>query len=246
MKVYNNEIQQAFKIASEAVKRLEDEIKKKHTTPVQNIRPADYDLIGIPSGYIRFAGYFRNQFNLTKLIKDTNTVDNIAYALMQNDLNNYLIHRIGVFGIVKTLFYKSAIINIHSIIEAILYSSGESLHSFCRIGEKICKKSRTCPFYIKSVKGQKFNNVVQLMKIRIEVEFDIDSINFLKSLRDNIHIQHIGFSEWKKQSVYTYEHYVMGLKVLSQVKDELSSKVDFFKDSRKLGCTNHLKSGLID
>lgn len=246
MRVINNEIQQAFKKASEAVKRLEDEIKKQHSTPVQNIRPDDYDLIGTPSGYIRSAVFFRNQFNLTKIIKDTTIVDNIAYALMQNDMNNFFIHRIGIFGIVKTLFYKSALINIHSIIEAILYATGDSLHSFCKVGEKICKKSKSCPFYIKSAKRQSFNNLVQLINKSIKVDFDVDSINFLKSLRDNIHIQDIGFSEWRNQSVYTYEHYVMGLTVLKQIKDELNSKVHDFKDSRRLGCTNNFKRGLLN
>lgn len=238
MKIPKDNIQMAFNLASEAISDLEDEIRKKHNTPFENIKPEDYELIGIPGGYIRTAAYFRNQFSLKKIINDSNRVDNIAYALMQNDMYNYIMHRIRMFGVVKTLFYKSAIINIHSILEAVLYSSIDTLNSFCRIRGEICKKNRSCPFYIKSAKGQKFDGLVNLVAENLNVEFDVDSITFLKSLRDNIHIQHIRYSEWHAQKVYTYEHYIMGINMLRQIKDELPIKVEEFVESRKSGCTN--------
>lgn len=241
MKVPKDEIQLAFNSATEAINRLEDEIRGKHKAPFQNINPKDYELIGIPWGYIRSAGYFRNQFNLKKIINNNDRIDNIAYALMQNDLNDYIIHRFRIFGIVKTLFYKSAIINIHSIVEAILYSSCDTLNPFCRIKGEICKKSRTCPFYIKSAKGQKFDGLVATVNDTLKVDFDIEAISFLKSLRDNIHIQHIKYSEWRADKIYTYDHYNLGIKVLRQIKTDLPSKVNEFVESRNLGCTNMTK-----
>ena len=242
MKVPKDEIQLAFNFASEAINGLEEEIRKKHKPPFQNIKPEEYELIGIPWGYIRSAAYFRNQFSLKKIISKPNRVDNIAYALMQNDMYDYIIHRFGIFGIVKTLFYKAAIINIHSIVEAILYSSCDTLNSLCRIKGEICKKSRTCPFYIKSAKGQKFDGLVTIVNENLKVEFDIESITFLKSLRDNIHIQHITYSEWKAEKIYTYDHYTLGIKVLRQIKDDLPNRVTEFIESRSLGCTNKLKT----
>lgn len=238
----NNQIQNAFKTVSNHLLVLEELIRNLHNPPYQNINPNEFDLIQIPSKYVRKASYFKNEFGLNQLIKESNRIDNISYALQLNDLFDFIIHRLGVFGVIKTLVYKYAIINIHAIIEAIIFSTYENLNSYCWFDKNICSKNSKCNLYVKSPNKLNFEQLIKRFKSDFNFDFDIESVILIKSLRDNIHIQEIKYSEWAASSKYNHDNYLLGNKILRQLKNDLPSKISAFKRQREFGCAKRNKS----
>lgn len=238
----NDQIQNAFKTVSDHLFALEELIRISHNPPYQNINPSEFNLIQIPSKYVRKATYFRNEFGLNQLIKESNQIDNISYALQLNDLFDFIIHRLGVFGVIKTLVYKYAIINVHAIVEGIIFSTYETLNSYCWFDKNICSKNSKCNFYVQSTNKLNFKQLIEKFKTDFNIDFDIEAIVFLKSLRDNIHIQEIKYSEWAASSIYNHDNYLLGIKILRQLKNDLPLKISEFKIQREFGCTKRSKS----
>src|SRR6056297_2295701 len=137
------------------IQGLEDYLNKLGlNTPIDNIVFEENRGIKIPTGYIRKRKTFQKMYDLDFLILDEENQfkRNICYALQLSDLYNYFINRFNITLSCGKLFMKNAIINLFSIIEAILMGTALRLNTYCNKDYKICKNNRTCSLYIKSPK----------------------------------------------------------------------------------------------
>ncbi|MXV49457.1 hypothetical protein GS399_00615 [Pedobacter sp. HMF7647] len=232
------EIQNAFDNANDAIKQLELIIKKHVNTPHVNINPNSFNLVNIPDNYIRKRQYFTELFDLDVNVSDPNLRASIAYALMQNDLHTFVLYRINLFGIVKKLFVKQAIINLTSIIEALLISKLSALHAYCVRESGICKYNSSCPVYINSTRHIKGKQAINLFHERLGLpEKFFDQINKLFDIRNNIHLSIIASHEYNL-SDYSHDNFILGMKILAYLKENLKKTSVAFEDRRIQGCRN--------
>ncbi|KEQ31761.1 hypothetical protein N180_11600 [Pedobacter antarcticus 4BY] len=136
--------------------------------------------------------HFENEYRLRDLIGNSKQRDSIAYSLMQSDLHNYLINRLQVWGIVEKLLLKGALVNLVSVIEAIIMSSLGHLHEFCRISENlVCKNNCRCQYYIKSSKHLKIAQATEILKDKLAMNDEgiLANIITINSIRNNFTYQ---------------------------------------------------------
>lgn len=143
-------VQALFNELTNSLANLEREIKLTLDTPSENINKDEFHLANIPDNYIRTAEYYRINYRLSQMISDRIQISNIAYSLQLSDFFNYLLFRINLFGVIKNLFIKNAIMNIFSIQEGILYSSLITLNKYCWFSGKVCHQNVACQYYVKS------------------------------------------------------------------------------------------------
>ncbi|RZJ81219.1 MAG: hypothetical protein EOO47_04985 [Flavobacterium sp.] len=234
----NKEIQDAFDKASLAIYELEEVIRIYHDTPKDNINSLEFKKIGFPSGYIRTRSYFASAYNLNYLIGESKQRDSIAYSLMQSDLHNYFINRIQVWGIVKMLLLKGAIINLVSVIEGILMCSIGQLHKHCRIDEvTICKNQNRCGYYVKSSKHLKIIGAIEILKHKLlltDVSILAD-INLLNEIRNNVHLSILERHEFVNDD-YSIINYNKAIRALNYLKVNQRLATEGFIGRRDVGC----------
>ncbi len=230
-------IQDLFNNSSTALSLLESEIRQYVQTPNENIDIKKFQLIGFPSNYIRRKEYFIWEFRIDEITNNQTIRDNIAYALMQSDLYNYLINRIAFWGVIRNLLIKTAITNITSIIEAMLICTIELKHDFCKPNGIICKHNRNCKNYIKSPKSVFFNDAIEIFEHKFLRDNPdvIKSLKKLKSIRNNIHLTLVQENEFKK-SDYTLGAYNESIKLLEFFKKNLSLIKENFETERGQNC----------
>lgn len=233
-----DKVQRLFNSSSASLYELEAEIRLTHNTPVDNILRNEFILINIPNKYIRKTEYFRKEYRLSEYINDSRVVDNIAYSLQISDLHNYFINRFNLFGIIKNLYLKNAIINLFSIEEAILYSAITTLNKFCWQNNKVCKKNNSCEFYVKTRNNLKFNDLVEVYQKRIgfyDQNF-IEVLNKLKEIRDCVHIEDVKYSELLASDTYSMTNYNNAITSLHFMKINLPKQIRDFVQKREIGC----------
>jgi hypothetical protein len=160
-------------------------------TPYDNIALDQDEKIWIPFGYIRDKQYFIGKYKLNEIIDNAIVRDNIAYSLQASDLFNFFMNRFRIGLSAGKVFYKYAIINEVSIIEAILYGAIDKLHMHCINDGSICNKNSRCAFYIKSSKQYNFSEIIKLHREKELLELTDEQVcvlMFIKGLRDNVHI----------------------------------------------------------
>jgi hypothetical protein len=233
------EIQAAFNKASIAMTELEATIDKYYNTPSENIPSEQFVKIKFPSGYIRTRYYFAHRYNLNLIISNQRQRDSIAYSLMLSDLHNYFINRVQVWGIIKKLLLKGAIINLVSIIEAMLICSLGDLHVHCRVSQGvICKSQSKCSFYIKSSKNIKIAVAVEILE-RVLLLGDtsiLQDIIDLNSIRNNVHLSILQRHEFINDD-YSLLNYNKAIRVLTYLQANHSTIISAFLNARKAGCT---------
>jgi hypothetical protein len=232
-------IQALFREITNALANLETEIRLTYDTPNENINKDQFLLANIPDNYIRTAEYYRVNYRLNQMIIDRIQINNIAYSLQLSDFFNYMLYRINLFGVIKNLFIKNAIINIFSIQEGILYSSLMSLNSYCRFNGNICRNNSTCQYYVKSRNQLTFNSLLQTFQDRIgfyHVRYR-DIMFKLKEIRDNVHLEDVQYSEWAETERYSIDQYHDALLSLRYLKFQLHTSLTAFIARRNNGCT---------
>jgi hypothetical protein len=231
-------IQKYLNDASQVLEFLENEIRLTHSTPIDNIERNDFILVNIPDRYIRKASYFRNEYRLKEIISDSNLVNNIAYSLQLSDLHNYIINRFNLFGVIKNLYLKNAIINIFSIEEAILYSALMNLNKYCWFGDKICSKNSSCEFYVNTRSKLTFYSLIETYSTKINFHHDKfrEIIHKLKDIRDCVHIEDVEHSELLANDRYNFENYNNAILTLRYLKIQLPKQINEFIVKRNKGC----------
>lgn len=177
---YKNKHRSLVKKISKDLEILE-EIEDK----IDSFRP-----IKFPKGNIRTANGIRNNYSLSKYIKDENLKKNISYSFQMNDFLRYVRKRFNIDLSLGQYLLKYELINLFCIFEALIYGAIENLNSKCKV-DKYCKKSTVCKYYISRYGNNSIKkNIEKLFEILDinESELNIDEILELKKLRDNIHI----------------------------------------------------------
>lgn len=233
------EIQVAFQNASLALKSLEEVIRKHYDTPKENLNIKDFKKILVPHSYIRTKYHFIQKYNLTTLISDKVKVDSIAYSLMQSDFHNYILNRVHIWGIVEGFFFKSAIINLVSIIEALILCSISKHHTFCTTsgGKTVCKFNNSCGFYIKSTKHMKVKDAIEYFRDKYcggNLEIYEDLI-LLTRIRNNVHISILEEHEFSSND-YCFETYNKAIRVLLYLKENQNILMQTYDENRINGC----------
>lgn len=155
MTTLHDEFLKKLAIESSALQEAEDLLRNSGLkVPEENIDIKEVEKVKVPRKYIRTVQYFKKKYNLSELLNNLAISDNISYHLQLSDFINYIINRFGIGLSVESMFYKIAIINILSIIEALLYGVALKLHSSCFIADKLCKHNINCKYYF-NLKTQK-------------------------------------------------------------------------------------------
>lgn len=157
---------------------------------------------------------------------------------MQSDLHNFLINRLEVWGIVKKLLLKGAIINLMSVIEGILMCSLGHLHQHCRINDTtVCKNQNRCVYYIKSAKHLKMAGATDILnnKLQLSDEDILADINTLNNIRNNVHLSILETHEFINDD-YSIVNYNKAIRVLNYLKLNQRDATQSFIERRIAGC----------
>lgn len=162
--------------------------KAGYCPPVQNFALEQSEKIRFPSGYIRTVASFNDKYHLKDIFPNPEVRHNVIYALEVSDLINYVFNRINIWGPVATIFYKLAIVNIVSVIEAIVL---EAANNICGQAN-CCEKIGVCSHHFsKEQRNYARKALVRLVEIGV-LDFKPDELSRVQEvleLRNRIHIR---------------------------------------------------------
>ncbi|MDO4541906.1 MAG: hypothetical protein Q4C00_03620 [Bacillota bacterium] len=128
--------------------------------PVENYAIANTkERINFPSGYIRVNEAFQRKYHLNDIVKEASTVKNLAYALQLSDFYNFVFNRFYVWGSLESMICKSAVINLVSIFEALIFECANNICS-----PSTCISIPSCERHFSKV--QRNNSFEALKKIK--------------------------------------------------------------------------------
>ena len=174
---------------SKLLKENEELLRKEgYDPPANNFVLSPHERIVFPTGYIRTVPRFIEKYHLREIFPKRYSRHNVTYALEVSDLINYVFNRIHIYGAVETVFYKLAIVNLVSIMEAIIL---EAANNICP-NAKVCKNTKLC--YKHFSRNERNNVRLALNKlVLIEIlDFDeekLERIQYIVELRNRIHIR---------------------------------------------------------
>lgn len=190
--------------------------------PIDHPKVAQKERIWFPSGYIRKADHFREDYGLRKLIIDLKTRNNIAYALQLSDLLNYIINRfyLGDYSVGNT-FYRMATAHIFTIIESILCGAVNHLHGHCVKGENVCKRAGKCDLYFKRAGSYSFSKLLEKLQNEKIIQLttdDTEKLETLKEIRDRFHMWDTGDSDFH-DAKFKISDYNDAIQLLTRIRD---------------------------
>ncbi len=156
--------------------------------PEENFVVEKEHKIQIPSGYIRVNEVFQNKYHLKECVKRKATQKNIAYSLQLSDFFNYILNRFNIWGSVETILYKTAIINLVSVFEALIL---ECANNICTSPDS-CGVVGGCPKHFNRTQR---NNSLEALKRMNELsitDFNEEEMNRIKEIigfRNRVHIR---------------------------------------------------------
>lgn len=116
------------------------------------------------------------------------TRQNITYTLEASDLINFVMNRVNIWGSVETIFFKLAIVNFVSVIEAIVLEASNNI--CCRASN--CGKTKTCYYHFSKEERNSARKAVEKLALVGILDFDADKISRVQEiidLRNRIHIR---------------------------------------------------------
>ena len=156
--------------------------------PVNNYALNNIDKIGFPSKYIRTVKAFNEKYHLQEICPNYATRQNITYALEASDLLNFIINRIDIWGSVETIFFKLAIVNLISVVEAIVLEAANNI--CCNASD--CKKTKNCFYHFSKEERNNARKAVEKLTLVGILDFDADKLSRVQEmidLRNRIHIR---------------------------------------------------------
>ena len=148
------------------------------------------DRINIPPGLIGTCVAFIKQGHLQQIIPDKTVRSNVAYAMQLSDYYRYLFARFYIWGSIETLLCKSAIINLVSIIEALITEAACNIYKNCR---KCSSMSKCESHFNKDERSKMKETLKKLIELNI-LSFTPDEEEFLYLLYDSRNKVHIRLS----------------------------------------------------
>lgn len=179
--------------------------------------------IRIPSGYIRTSAVFWNKYHLNQIVQKRDVKNNISYSLQFSDFYNYLLNRMYIWGSVQTMLYKNDIINIVSIIEALILEATCNVRKHC----ENCQNINKCRNHIS--KAEKDNMKAALKKLCFisVLDFSLEKVKEiceLVDLRNRIHIRLANNNEFL-DAKYNLELHNKAILLLREIAEELNKQV---------------------
>lgn len=185
---------------SELLKENEEILKQAgYKPPMENFTVDNQEKISIPSGYIRTKDMFYEKYHLREIIGKVHCRRNISYALQLSDFYNYIANRFFVWGSVETMFYKNAIINLVSILEALILDCANNI--CCNPAS--CKKNKNCSNRFNKDERNKVLDALDRMAQLNITTFNNDEINRIKAIigyRNRVHIRLATENEFKSEN----------------------------------------------
>lgn len=167
-----------------------------YTPPISNFALNADEKIKFPAGYIRRVNFFDEKYHLKEIFPNKEVRHNVIYTLEVSDLINYLFNRINVWGPVSTILYKLAIVNIVSIIEAIVLEAANNICSQANC----CGKVRVCATHFSREERSNVRKALEkLTEIKV-IDFDREKLSRIQEiidLRNRIHIRLANGNELK-------------------------------------------------
>lgn len=224
----NIEIERKIIANNKEISRLlcENESLLKETgykPPNNNYAVEDCMRIQIPSGYIRTSTEFWNKYHLNCIVYERNVKNNISYSLQLSDFYNYLLNRVYIWGSVRTMLYKNDIINIVSIIEALILEAACNVRKYC----VNCQNLNKCRNHISKAEKDNIKSALKkLCDIGI-LDFSPEKVNKiceLVDLRNRVHIRLANNNEFldSKFNLALHNNAIM---LLREISEELSKQV---------------------
>lgn len=191
-------------------------VSEGYRPPINNYVLDKDEKIKFPSGYIRVNESFQSKYHLNEIITKRSTVKNIAYSLQLSDFYNYIFNRFYIWGSVETMFYKSAIITLVSIFEALIFECANNICTPCN-----CQLISTCTkHFSKKQRNNSYEALKKLNELKI-TDFDnleMQRINQIIDFRNRIHIRLATENEFNSSefSLSLYNEVILLLQRLSQ------------------------------
>ena len=174
---------------SELLKENENLLREEgYLPPMHNFALPPNERIAFPSGYIRTVQNFNEKYHLREIFPNKASRHNVTYALEVSDLLNFILNRIHIWGAVKTIFYKLAIVNLVSIIEAIVL---ETANNICA-NAAYCRKTSSCKKHFNKNERSNARLALQKMVYLDVLDFDTEKLSRVQNiidLRNRIHIR---------------------------------------------------------
>ena len=174
---------------TELLNENEDILRKAgYNPPMANYALDRTEKIGFPSGYIRTVAAFNTRYHLCEICPNRTTRHNITYALEASDLINFVMNRVNIWGSVETIFFKLAIVNFVSVIEAIVL---EAANNIC-CNASNCGKTKTCYYHFSKEERNNARKAVEKLSLVGILDFDTDKVSRVQEimdLRNRIHIR---------------------------------------------------------
>lgn len=174
---------------TELLKENEKLLKEEGFIPPKENYAVDYvERIHVPSGYVRTSGEFFEKYHLGNIVRSFNTRNNISYSLQLLDYYNFLLNRFYIWGSIRTMLYKQDIINIVSILEALITETTENILCCC---DK-CIKISKCKNRINKHEQGNMKKAISFLCNRGILDFsekEIERIKYIYDLRNRIHIR---------------------------------------------------------
>lgn len=207
---------------SELLKENEEILKNSgYNPPVNNYTVDDRNKIDFPGGYIRTTNMFYEKYHLREIIAKINCRRNISYALQLSDFYNYLANRFFVWGSVQTMFYKNAVINLVSILEALIL---ECANNIC-CNPSNCGKNDTCSIRFNKDQRNKVLDALDRIKRLNITTFSDNEINRIKTIigyRNRVHIRLATENEFKSDD-FTLKLYNEVIGYLQRICEDIYS-----------------------
>jgi len=235
----NDQYAEALKAASNAFQSAHDILVENDINVLQpKIKIDQWDKVRVPKGHIRKVDDFIQKYDLNYLLADRKLRKNIAYSLQTSDFINFLHNRFNITLSVGSIFYKLSILNIFSILEAIIYGILNDLHQFCTTKGQVCNKQRNCQYYVKSIRKLQFNPAVDLLMEKRVLNLkpsDRELLFEYNDLRNNVHIFLSEDNEFLSEK-YNRKVYNKLIFILRKMSRNLRINLLEFEDNRDIHC----------
>lgn len=193
-----------------------------YNPPAVNYALDRTEKIGFPSGYIRTVVAFNAKYHLHEICPNRTTRHNITYALEASDLINFIMNRMNIWGSVETIFFKLAIVNFVSVIEAIVL---EATNNIC-CNTSNCGKTKTCYYHFSKEERNNAQKAVEKLASVGILDFDTEKISRVKEiidLRNRIHIRLTKGNEMKMDD-FTLTLYNEVVALLQDINEQIYEK----------------------
>lgn len=196
--------------------------KEGYDPPVRNFAFPPDERISFPSGYIRTVAEFNEKYHLREIFPKRYARQNVTYALEVSDLINYFFNRIHIWGAVETVFYKLAIVNLVSIIEAIILEAANNICS----NAQMCKKTKICSKHFSRDERNNARTALNKLVLLNVLDFDeekLDRVQGIMNLRNRIHIRLTPGSEMQLEE-FNLSLYNETISILQDIDQQIFSK----------------------